>query len=313
MIKFFLILFFTFLHSFYSLADDNLSEMKQQLERINRDISDLQKEIYSGNFDRDNINQNNENNNFSELTVFDMRLRDIENELKSINLNYENLSFEIDELKKFFEELSIKINTSFENYARDEKNKTAEDIEQAKDLSKDSEIEISKTTEESEELNQKNTLGMLKINSEDLSEAEEEEANKLETNKENNLLSPEEKFQLAFDLLRSQKFNEAQTSLENFIKDYPDSNLTGSAHYWLGEIYLLKKEYREAALIFAEGYQKYPDSVKAPESLYKLAQALIKIEKKVEACDTLNQFNLKFPEHNLAQKTQSNIAKLECS
>ena len=41
--------------------------------------------------------------------------------------------------------------------------------------------------------------------------------------------------------------------------------LAGSAHYWLGEIYLLKKENREAALVFAEGYQKYPQSIKAPD------------------------------------------------
>ena len=72
-------------------------------------------------------------------------------------------------------------------------------------------------------------------------------------------------------------------------------NLAGSAHYWLGEILLLQKEYREAALVFAEGYQKYPESVKSPESLYKLAETLVKIEKKDEACNTLNQFVLKIP------------------
>ena len=77
--------------------------------------------------------------------------------------------------------------------------------------------------------------------------------------------------------------------LKEFINDYPEHELTGSAHYWLGEINFLKKEYREAALVFAEGYQKYPESKKAPDSLYKLAESLIKIEKKDEACETLNQ------------------------
>ena len=90
-------------------------------------------------------------------------------------------------------------------------------------------------------------------------------------------------------------------------------NLAGSAHYWLGEIYLLQKEYHEAALVFAEGYQKYTESVKSPDSLYKLAETLIKIGKKEEACNTFNQFILKYPDNKLIDKTTSKINNLQCS
>ncbi len=38
----------------------------------------------------------------SQITVFDMRLRDIENELQAINLNYEYISFEINDMKTIF-------------------------------------------------------------------------------------------------------------------------------------------------------------------------------------------------------------------
>ena len=69
----------------------------------------------------------------------------------------------------------------------------------------------------------------------------------------------------------------------------------------------MQKEYREAALVFAEGYQKYPDSVKSPDNLYKLALTLIKIEKKDEACNTLKQFVLKYPNNKLIDKTKSKI------
>ena len=102
-------------------------------------------------------------------------------------------------------------------------------------------------------------------------------------------------------------------NIKEFIKDNSEHKFSGSAHYWLGEIYLLRKEYREAALIFAEGYQKHPDSVKSPDSLYKLAEALIKIEKTQEACNTLNQFLIKFPENKLADKIKLNITNLQCS
>ena len=104
---------------------------------------------------------------------------------------------------------------------------------------------------------EENSLGSLKINSEDLSEQNNPEQNKIYT-------SPEEQFQIAFDNLRNQNFEMAKSELELFIKDNKSHKLSGSAHYWLGEIYLLQKEYREAALVFAEGYQKYPDSIKSP-------------------------------------------------
>ena len=125
-------------------------------------------------------------------------------------------------------------------------------------------------------------------------------------------LSSEEQFQLAFDLLRSQKFEKASIALKEFISNNSESNLSGSAHYWLGEIYLLKKDFREAALVFAEGYQKYPMSVKAPDSLYKLAEALSKIDKIAEACNTLIKFNKEYANHKLINKANGLTAELKC-
>ena len=46
------------------------------------------------------------------ITVFDMRLRDIENELQAINLNYENISFEIEDLQNTLEDLALELNNA---------------------------------------------------------------------------------------------------------------------------------------------------------------------------------------------------------
>ena len=66
-------------------ADDSLIQIKQNLERIERDITDLQKLVFKK---KDNLTSNNNDsqNASSKITVFDMRLRDIENELQAINL-----------------------------------------------------------------------------------------------------------------------------------------------------------------------------------------------------------------------------------
>ena len=296
-----LIIFIILTFSFKVFGDESLVQIKQKLEKIERDISDLQVVVFSKK-DKESIEDNNNQDINSNITIFDMRLRDIEGELQSINLNYENISFEISDLKNALQELALELNNAIIQINTRLDNRINTDIDNKNILE-------SNQTENIEKNEQKNTLGTLKISSKDLSEF-----NEVQNNEEKiNYASPEEQFQAAFDNLRSQKFQKAKIQLELFIKDHANHNLAGSAHYWLGEIYLLQKEYHEAALVFAEGYQKYTKSVKAPDTLYKLAETLIKIEKKDEACNTLNQFVLKYPDNKLINKTQSKLNDLQCS
>ena len=170
---------------------------------------------------------------------------------------------------------------------------------------------FSSETKDEDEVLPENTLGTLKINSEDLSANNSNNEQNTSENISQNL-TPEEEFQIAFELLRLQKFDQANEALKIFISNNSESNLSGSAHYWLGELHLLKEEYREAALIFAEGYQRYPTSIKAPNNLFKLAEALLKIDKKNEACNTLTKFQEEHTKHQLINKANIKINELEC-
>ena len=81
----------------------------------------------------------------------------------------------------------------------------------------------------------------------------------------------------------------------------------------MGEIYLLKKEFREAALILAEGYQKFPKSIKAPDMLYKLSESLVLIDKKNDACSTLIKLDKEYPNNKLKSKVAKKVSELNCS
>ena len=289
----FLLIFFI---SFQSTAEENLLTLKQQLDRLQREVNDLSKSVYTNN---DIVKKNSEEKNILEDTInfsaFDMRIYDIEKEIKKLHEYVENIYFDIDEIKLLFEELDIKINDMI--------------ISNNQSMQKDEEISNKKLDEDSN--SNQNTLGTLKINSEDLSSKDDNE--EISDNKEIEIkLNPDEEFQIAFDFLRSQKFDQAKISLEKFIENHPDNKLAGSAHYWLGEIQLLKKNYREAALVFAEGYQKYPTSIKAPDILFKLADSLSKIDKNLEACNTLSKFVTDYNNHKLLSNVKNKINELEC-
>ena len=287
------VLFIILVFSSFSLyGEENLLTLKQQLDRLQRDVNDLSKLVFQKNI-RNTDESSIKSENSMNFSAFDMRIYDLEKDIKNLNSNFEDLVFQVDEIKILFEELSIKVETTLIN--------KIEKVENS---------EIS-SAEINEVEDTEHTLGTLKINSDDLSDDNTKETiNNLEN--ENKDLSPDEQFQLAFDLLRSQKFDQAKNSLREFIVNNTNNDLAGSAHYWLGEIHLLKKEYREAALVYAEGYQKYPSNAKAPDNLYKLAVALLKIDKTNEACNTLNKFVKEYKDHKLFAKTNSKITELKC-
>ena len=166
--------------------------------------------------------------------------------------------------------------------------------------------------------NSENTLGELKISSENKEDISNEKGQLNKTNQNNvNLdlkkLSPEDHFQLAFDQIRGKKYEEAKFSLKTFIDQNPNNQLSGSAHYWLGELYILNKDFREAALIFAEGYQIYPKSIKAPNMLYKLSETLLEIGKNQEACNTLSKLSKDFPNHKITKKSEKKHLEMSCN
>jgi len=288
---------FLFLFNLSAHGEESQRSLKQQFDRLQRDVNDLSKLVYQKNI-HDIENENKvESENSMNISAFDMRIYDLEKDIKSLNLNFEEAVFQIDELQKLidellkiYEELNLKVDTYLINKSKEPKT---------------SEISSNEINDNSVS---KNTLGTLKINSEDLSDSAEE--NQLD----NKILdlSPDEQFQIAFDLLRSQQFDQAKKSLEKFIDNNSENELAGSAYYWLGEIHLLKKNYREAALIFAEGYQKYPISIKSPDSLYKLAGALSQLDKIDDACNTFKKFTREYINHKLINKANSMIIELEC-
>ena len=291
--------FCLFLFSLSAYGEESQRSLKQQLDRLQRDVNDLSKFVYQKNahdVESENKVENKvESENTMNISAFDMRIYDLEKDIKTLNLNFEEVLFQIDELKKLYEELNLKIDTHLINKSSETK------------TSEFSSNEIYDNSISEDSLSE-NTLGTLKINSEDLSDSTEE------NQPDNKILdlSPDEQFQTAFDLLRSQQFDQAKTALEDFINNNSENQLAGSSYYWLGEIHLLKKDYREAALVFAEGYQKYPTSIKAPDSLYKLAETLSQIDKINDACNTLKKFTKEYINHKLINKTNNMITELEC-
>jgi TolA-binding protein len=60
----------------------------------------------------------------------------------------------------------------------------------------------------------------------------------------------------------------AEQGFSTFLQKYPKHSLAGAAQYWLGETFYAQGDYRTAAQNFLRGYQDYPKSRRAPDSLF---------------------------------------------
>jgi tol-pal system protein YbgF len=126
--------------------------------------------------------------------------------------------------------------------------------------------------------------------------------------------TPEAQYKYASDLLFSQDFGGAERAFSAFVAAHPKHRLAGSAQYWLGQSHYVRGAFRTAAAIFAEGYQKYPNSAKAPDNLLKLGMSLAAIKKKRSACATFKRLLKEFPKasRQVRSRARTQRKKLRC-
>ena len=89
MFKYILTIYIIFYSSFVYSNDSELT-VSQQLERLQREVSDLSKEVFSNSSSQ----SNGTNNDFvKNLSAIDLRIYDIENDIKNLNSNLEEFYF----------------------------------------------------------------------------------------------------------------------------------------------------------------------------------------------------------------------------
>ena len=96
--------------------------------------------------------------------------------------------------------------------------------------------------------------------------------------------APEDAFMYGYRLWAAKKYPEAEAQLKKVVATYPDHRRASYAQNLLGRAYLDEGKPSLASIAFYDNYKKRPEGERAPDSLYYLAQALIRLKKPVDAC-----------------------------
>ena len=301
-ISLFLLLFILTINLNKSFAEDALT-IKQQLDRIMEEVKDLNKAVFNKSFDNEKLNSLDESIDAERFTSIDIRIYDLEKDIKNLTLQFEEILFKLDDISNDMIDLESKLISKLEKI----------NIEPRKEN-----IENNKaTTEEDLEIEEKNTLGKIVISDDNTKNVKE--PSKLNVEKEKNSLlqevsnlKPEEQMQYALDQMMKKNYNDSKNILDHFIENFPENQLSGSAHFWLGKIYLFETNYRKAAIVFGEGVQKFPNSIKAPEMYYELAKSLKEMDKIPESCKTLTLLEQNYEGNKFTKDPEKIKDKLNC-
>ena len=121
--------------------------------------------------------------------------------------------------------------------------------------------------------------------------------------------SPEALYERSNESLLRRQFGDAEAGFREFIQKYSDNSLAGSAHYWLGETYYAQNDFRQAAQTFLKGYQQYPKSRRAADSLLKLGISLARLGQIQQACAAYGAVGSEYPKAVEAKKRAQAEAK----
>ena len=157
-----------------------------------------------------------------------------------------------------------------------------------------------------------------KINQEKIVESEniklKEKVNKPKT-KVLPKVSISEQYKYAMNIMKSGDFEKAEIAFKEFVDTHSKHELAGSAQFWYAETFYIRQLYDDAAVAFLEGYQKYPNSPKAPENLLKLGVTLAELGEIDQGCKMIMNLKKAYPktDASILQKSSYEKKRFNCS
>jgi tol-pal system protein YbgF len=111
------------------------------------------------------------------------------------------------------------------------------------------------------------------------------------------------------DYLRG-NFDLAIQGFSEYAKRYPTTELAANAHYWIGECYYSKKQFKEAIDAFTELLNTYKTSDKAGAALLKKGFAYLELGDRSQAVINLQYVIYEHPGSKEAELARSRLAAL---
>ncbi len=299
----------------------DVTEIKEVLELIQKDLRTLERAVYSESFNQSSNSNSQSIDKESEdvLTKHLLKLSEIEKQFQQLTNKYEEINFKIDKLNSRLSKVQADNQLRFQQ------------LENGNTQISNSSLSLSTTETNVDKENvlpgstQPQDLGSIsykdmtdKSESQSIQSVDSTKTVITETfQSEEKILpdgSPEDQYEFATSFLKVGDYNMAERAFREFVDTNPKHKLSGNAQYWYAETFRIRQLYTDAASAYLEGYQKYPKSEKAPINLLKLGVSLVQIGEKDQGCLMIAGVKKQYPDatQSVLQKAKYEEKKFEC-
>lgn len=122
--------------------------------------------------------------------------------------------------------------------------------------------------------------------------------------------SPSDVYDAAYGDYIKGSYDLSRQGFEEYLKNYPDTDLSDNAQYWIGECYYVQRKFQEAIQAFDKVIQNYPKGDKAPAANLKKAYCLLEMKNTQAGVRELRTLVQKFPYSDSAQLAKDRLSSL---
>lgn len=112
-------------------------------------------------------------------------------------------------------------------------------------------------------------------------------------------------FDAGVNAFNARKYEEAQRSFTDFLKNYKDHSQAAEAQYYLAECYFQRNQFADAALAYDKVIKQYPKSASAPGAYLKQGISFSKIGQAAAAKARMQEVISKYPNSPEAARARS--------
>lgn len=123
-------------------------------------------------------------------------------------------------------------------------------------------------------------------------------------------IGADQAYQSAYDKVKSGNYSDGILAMQKFLTQYPNSAYVSNAHYWMGQMYLLKGDGKSAAKEFEVVINQYPQNEKAKDAALKLGFAYLLQNKTAEAKSQFKKVMRLYPGTSTAQLAEARLAQM---
>jgi len=118
---------------------------------------------------------------------------------------------------------------------------------------------------------------------------------------------PRELYSQAYADYARGNYDLAIQEYREYLRNYPNTDLSDNAQYWIGECYFSKGRYNEAVAAWDDLMRDYPASDKLPDARYKKAVTLERLGRRREALVEYRNVVERYPNSEAGRKAREKL------